>query len=425
MSRKAWTYISSVLLTGALLSVLAYTDRPPASALWVSVAVLAVLATLAQLFKVEAPNHVLFYATPVFFFAGVLLLPPRLIVLLIALPHLVEWARERVRRSSHLRAWYLQPFNVAMYTIAALSAHATYTVLAASLAPSVALSALLVVLLAALVYVLLNYLLLGVALLLARGVSVRESGLLDLESQITDLMLLYVGAIVAMLWHVNPWLIALTLSPLVLMYRALSIPQLKQQAQIDAKTGLANARHFGALFAAELERAQRFARPLAVVMADLDRFKAINDTYGHLAGDTVLATVAQIIRTTAREYDIAGRFGGEEFAIVLPEGGRAEAQAFAEHLRLAVEAARVAVPTSATPLSVTLSLGVACFPEHGDTPTELTQEADAALYQAKAGGRNRVACAAMPGSTSVEPGMAVGLPATLPAPASTPEPAPS
>jgi diguanylate cyclase (GGDEF)-like protein len=425
MSRQAWTYISSVLLTGVLLSVLAYTDRPPTSALWVSVAVLAMLATLAQLFKVEGPNHVLFYATPVFFFAGVLLLPPRLIVLLIALPHLVEWARERVRRSPHLRAWYLQPFNVAMYTIAALGAHATYTALATFLDPRFAFAALVAVLLAALVYVFLNYLLVGVALLLARGVPVRESGLLDLESQITDLMLLCVGAIVAMLWHVNPWLIALTLLPLVLMYRALSIPQLKQQAQIDAKTGLANARHFGALFAAELERAQRFARPLAVIMADLDRFKAINDTYGHLAGDSVLAAVAQVICTTTREYDIAGRFGGEEFAIVLPEVGLAGAQAFAERLRLAVEGARVAVPTNATPLSVTLSLGVACFPEHGDAPTALMQAADAALYQAKAGGRNRVACAAMPGSTSVEPGMAVGLPATFPAPASTPEPAPS
>src|SRR5947209_6789020 len=99
------------------------------------VALLAVLATLPQLFKAEAPNHVLFYASPVFFFAGVLLLPPRLIVLLIALPHVVEWIRERIRHSPHLRAWYLQPFNVAMYTIAALGAHATYTALATSLAP--------------------------------------------------------------------------------------------------------------------------------------------------------------------------------------------------------------------------------------------------------------------------------------------------
>ena len=190
-----------------------------------------------------------------------------------------------------------------------------------------------------------------------------------------------------------PWLLPLALAPLVLMYRALLIPQLKRDAETDAKTGLASARHLEALVVAELDRAARFGRPLAVLLADLDRFKAVNDTHGHLAGDAVLAAVGRIIRATLREYDIAGRFGGEEFVVALPEAGPAEAWAFAERLRQAVEAAPIAVAAGGVPLRVTISVGVACFPAHGATTTALTAAADAALYRAKAAGRNRVVVA--------------------------------
>jgi predicted signal transduction protein with EAL and GGDEF domain len=257
-------------------------------------ALLIVLATGAQLFKAEAPKHLLFYASPVFFFAGVnLLVHPFLLVLLVAVPHLVEWRKERWQRSPHLRAWYLQPFNVAMYIIAGLSARWVYTVLPMHLG-HVRDTALLtlVMALAALTYVVLNHLLLGVALVLARGVSWRDSGILAAGSLVTELTLLCVGIVIAALWPLDPWLIVPALAPLVLMYQALMIPKLKQEAQIDAKTGLPNARHVATLAAAEIERAARFNRPLALIMADLDRFKAINDTYGHLAGDAVLGVWA-------------------------------------------------------------------------------------------------------------------------------------
>src|SRR5947209_1144688 len=138
----------------------------------------------------------------------------------------------------------------------------------------------------------------------------------------------------------------------------------------------------------------RFNRPLAVIMADLDHFKRINDTYGHLAGDTVLQGLGTIIRTTIRQYDLAGRFGGEEFALVLPETGPAAALALAERLRWAVEAARFEVPSSPTPVHATLSLGVACFPADATTFPELLHAADVSVYQAKLGGRNRVVGAA-------------------------------
>ena len=320
--------------------------------------------------------------------------PPWLIPLLIAIPHLVEWIKERWTHSAHLRAWYLQPFNIAMYSIAALGAHGVYTVLQARLVHGLPLVPMIVVALAVLTYLILNYILLGLALVLARGVSWRASGVLDPETLLGDLILLCLGAVVAALWQVSPSLIVLALAPLVLMYRALLIPQLKQQAQTDAKTGLANARHFTALGTEEVERAGRFNRPLAVIMADLDHFKRINDTYGHLAGDTVLQGLGTIIRTSMRQYDLAGRFGGEEFALALPETGPAEALALAERLRQAVEAARLEVPSTPTPVQVTLSLGVACFPADATTLPELLHAADVAVYQAKLGGRNRVVGAA-------------------------------
>jgi diguanylate cyclase (GGDEF)-like protein len=130
-----------------------------------------------------------------------------------------------------------------------------------------------------------------------------------------------------------------------------------------------------------------------LIMADLDLLRNINNTYGHLAGDTVLAGIGQIIHENIREYDIAGRFGGEEFTIVLPEVGSAEARSFAERLREAVEAASFVVRTSDTPIRTTISLGVACFPWDAAMPTDLIHESDVAVYHAKLKGRNCVVCA--------------------------------
>lgn len=407
MSGVARLYITGVLVVGAALAGLAL--RVPAPIPWPLLALLLALATLAQLHKAEAPHHVLFYASPVFFFAGALLLPPPALVPLIVAPHAVEWARERLRRSPHLRAWYLQPFNMAMYTLATLAAHTAAALVAGAAGPGDATGAmdaalttaaawsLLAATLAALCYLLVNAVLLGMALALARGVALRASGLVDAQTLSLDALLVCVGAVTAVVWRANPWMLAPTLAPLVLMYRALLVPQLKREAESDAKTGLATARHLQTLASAELDRAARFGRPLAVLMADLDHFKRVNDAHGHLAGDAVLAAVGRLIQGRLRAYDIAGRFGGEEFMIVLPEVSQHEACAFAERLRRAVEAAEIAPPEArgavTAPLRVTLSVGVAGFPAHGATPAALTAAADAALYRAKLGGRNRVACA--------------------------------
>ena len=403
MSHRAWVYVLAVILAGAVLSALALPGATQSTYQWPTFTAFILLATLAQLFKARAPGHQSYHPTLVFLFASLLLLPPSLFVLLVLIPHLIEWAKERLLNSPRLRAWYLQPFNMAMHIVAGSAARWVYTALGTDPFTLFTPSSVLAVSTAALTYVLLNHLLTGLALVLARGVSWRQSGVLDIENQLTDLILLWLGYIVAVLWKLNSLLILPALSPLVLMYRALMIPQLKKEAQTDEKTGLWNAGYFVKLFTTEMERASRFDRPLALIMADLDLLRNINNTYGHLAGDKVLAGVGRIIRRTIREYDIAGRFGGEEFTIVLPEAGLIEVRSFAERLREAVEDASFEVATSPTPIQATMSLGVACFPRNATTPTDLIHEADVAVYQAKLKGRNCVVCASeVPHSLKLE-----------------------
>lgn len=393
MSFRAWVYIWGVLSAGLVLSALAFAHFVPATMHWQTFVTFLVLAVGAQHFAAVAPHRHSYYPSYVFFFTGVLLLPPALFVLLVAVPHLVEWAKARLLNSEHLRNWYIQPFNIAMHIIAGFTARWMHSSFQAEPGLFPLLSPVLIVTLVALSYVVLNNVLLGLALVLARGISWRDSGVLDLENLLSELIMLCLGYVVAVLWEINHWLILPALSPLGLMYRALQVPQLKEEARTDSKTGLWNARHFNTLFKAELERATRFNRPVAVIMADLDLLRNINNTYGHLAGDAVLTGIGTLLRSTIRDYDIAGRFGGEEFAIVMPEVGPAEAGALAERIRQAIQGARFEVATSPTPLSVTMSFGVACFPVDATSTTELIHEADAAVYQAKHQGRNRVVCA--------------------------------
>jgi diguanylate cyclase (GGDEF)-like protein len=154
------------------------------------------------------------------------------------------------------------------------------------------------------------------------------------------------------------------------------------EARIDALTGLANRRALEEILAAEISRAQRFEHQLAVVLLDLDRFKEINDSFGHAAGDLMLRTVSRLLTSLARQGDTVARWGGEEFVVVLPETDLEGARRFAERLRRTIEANPVGeMKTSA-------SCGVATMlPE--DSVDPLLGAADQALYQAKSNGRNR------------------------------------
>ncbi len=159
-------------------------------------------------------------------------------------------------------------------------------------------------------------------------------------------------------------------------------------ARTDELTGLNNRRAFSSLGRRALDQSRRYSRPLSLVMFDIDRFKAINDTYGHAAGDKVLQEVAGVILNTVRTPDIAGRIGGEELGVVLPETAQSEAVAFAERLRSALAA--LEVDYKGKMLRFTCSFGVASRAEDVVVLDTLLMRADEALYRAKEAGRDRV-----------------------------------
>jgi diguanylate cyclase (GGDEF)-like protein len=165
----------------------------------------------------------------------------------------------------------------------------------------------------------------------------------------------------------------------------------ERQASTDGLTELANRRQFEEALANEISRAERFGGTLALIVADLDDFKQVNDHYGHQAGDDVLRAFADVLRETVRDIDLAARYGGEEFAVLLPQTDLAGAERVAERLRERMEI-RLVEPASDSPFSVTASFGVASFPEAG-TPADLFAAADEALYRAKSAGKNCVICA--------------------------------
>lgn len=173
--------------------------------------------------------------------------------------------------------------------------------------------------------------------------------------------------------------------------RELAVSEAEQYAHaaaIDPLSGLFNRRYLHVRLEEELERARRHQIPLALLMIDLDDFKMVNDKYGHLAGDSVIKEVAVILRRTVRMFDVCTRYGGEEFAILMPNSGAQSAATVAERIRRRIESYRFSEPALA-PLTVTASIGLAVSTTQL-LPRDLIDRADQALYQAKSLGKNRV-----------------------------------
>jgi len=204
---------------------------------------------------------------------------------------------------------------------------------------------------------------------------------------LAELALLSLGGLAGYLAMTNAWLCLLVVVPTIALLRGVIGRELEAAARFDAKTGLLNAAAWEELTRRELVRAQRGGHPVAVLLVDIDRFKAVNDRHGHLVGDAVLRDVAGALSGGVRASDAVGRFGGEEFVVVLPEAGAGEALRIAERLRLRIGDLSVLLSGDA-PLSA--SIGVACAPLDGTELTDLMLAADAALYRAKERGRNRV-----------------------------------
>jgi diguanylate cyclase (GGDEF)-like protein len=191
----------------------------------------------------------------------------------------------------------------------------------------------------------------------------------------------------------NPLLAPAALPVVTLLQRSLRHIQLVNDSRADSKTGLLNAATWEREATAEVGRAVRTRTPLAVAILDIDRFKVINDTYGHLVGDQVLKEIARSLDSFLRDYDRAGRFGGEEFSLLLPQTRAVDAFRIAERVRANIAGLSIIVPgaTGGERVHVTVSIGVAALDSGSKREyTELMATADAALYRAKSSGRDQV-----------------------------------
>lgn len=241
---------------------------------------------------------------------------------------------------------------------------------------------------AAVLFSLLNIALIAIAAHTADPESPWKEVLWDRESMRLDIVELCLGVTVSISCGLNLGLLLLALPPVVLLQRSLLHAQLQAAARTDAKTGLLNAAAWQREADTEIVRARRTGDTLALLIVDIDHFKRVNDAHGHLVGDQVLVGVAATLRGQLREYDVVGRFGGEEFVVLLPGADIDEARRVAERLRVRV--GHMTIPVDETLVRVTISVGVALMSVHGDDLIDLLAAADLALYRAKELGRDRV-----------------------------------
>jgi diguanylate cyclase (GGDEF)-like protein/putative nucleotidyltransferase with HDIG domain len=383
LSRSAKLYLAAVVATAAAAFVPSVARLSADTEGWVVFAIFASAAAVAQLFPVHTPNNNAFTPAIVFMLPAAFLLSPELIALMAIVMHLPEWLKVRY-------PWFMQTFNIAKHTIALFAAYGVGHVALAYVPGPEQTSWVSAGVLASIVYVILDHNILAVMLRLARGMPMRDTGLLSFSSLSNELVVAMLGFALASFWETNPWLIPIGIAPMLLIHRSLAVPALEEEARVDPKTGLFNARYFATALTEELGRAKRFERPLALIMADLDLLRDINNTYGHLAGDAVLKGIAQIFRQQLRHYDVPARFGGEEFSILLPETPPEQALEIAERIRCAVAESTFEVETSSEPIKATVSIGVSGFPKDANDANELIHQADLAVYRAKLQGRNRV-----------------------------------
>jgi diguanylate cyclase (GGDEF)-like protein len=216
--------------------------------------------------------------------------------------------------------------------------------------------------------------------------------LLNRETLLADFAEFDLTLLITVVVAVNPVLAVVAVPTVLLARRFIMHSQLLAASRVDTKTGLLNASTWEREAEVEIARATRTGIPLAVALVDIDHFKAVNDTYGHLVGDKTLRAVTDALQSQLRAYDLAGRFGGEEFAILLPHAREVDALHVAERLRAHIAGMSVPVgddPESGPVVKVTISVGVASLDGTARELTDLLAAADAALYYAKETGRNR------------------------------------
>jgi diguanylate cyclase (GGDEF)-like protein len=215
---------------------------------------------------------------------------------------------------------------------------------------------------------------------------------LNREALQADFVQIDLGILITVVVAVQPVLAVFAVPTVLLARRFMMHAQLLAKSRIDTKTGLLNVATWESETATEISRARRTRSPLSVALIDIDHFKSVNDTYGHLAGDKVLRALGDAFRKQLRDYDVAGRFGGEEFVVLLPQADEADALSIAERLRTHIAGMSIPIGDEARSgacVKLTVSVGVAALGADGGGVTDLLAAADAALYYAKQNGRNK------------------------------------
>ncbi|HEY3737721.1 MAG TPA: GGDEF domain-containing protein [Jatrophihabitans sp.] len=334
--------------------------------------------------------------TSVWTFAGALVLPAGYAALLAILISVDIWIRRQKATGQYL---YRKVYSAATIVLACLTTTAVRSFVEQRVSgiPS-GLVTLIAIVAAAIVYTAVNRLLIILAARLANP-QARLPIIGSWGDNALELATLCLAAMSGVVLQHEPALCVLILLPMVLLQRGALVKQLETAATIDAKTGLLNAAVWQEAARRELARADREETTAALLVIDLDHFKTVNDTYGHLVGDAALFAVGTRLHNELRQSDMIGRFGGEEFVALLVGVSNAEAMATAERVRAAIASIHLSEITTedadTADLTLTVSVGLALFPEHETGLDALMRVADSALYQAKRAGRNQVRLAAV------------------------------
>jgi diguanylate cyclase (GGDEF)-like protein len=343
---------------------------------WQAVALLAAVAALTPLFTVYGPEFTVYDTAAVFVVAAALLTSPTLAAVVGIPACLVDALRRRISVVSLAH-------NSAAIALAAfatsLLAHAS-----SGLAPVPHALGLLVAVGCYACIITGADALFGY---FARGSSRPQ---LPATALAAEAALASLGVGFAALLGADPWRAPFALAPLLFIHRLQRLPALEEEAATDAKTGLLNMRCFERELERLCTRSEELARPLSLLVIDLDHLREINNRFGHLAGDAVIRAVARLIDAQLRPADRAARFGGEEFVVAIPEIDSADALAVATRLRETVASSLFHASDPPFTTRATVSIGVAHAPLDATTPRELLHAADLAVLQAKLLGRNRV-----------------------------------
>ncbi|TDO55053.1 diguanylate cyclase (GGDEF)-like protein [Kribbella sp. VKM Ac-2571] len=408
LPRAALAYVLAIdliavtITTFAVRSTVSGPDAGVRHSEWVAFAVLAVASTMHLEFArgIERRRELAANTSPhtnlkcLWIFAALLLLPLSLVVPLVVLAYTYSWFRVYGRTVAHRKV-----FSTSTYVLASAAAAAVLRAGGLLDAPRVPTGfwTLLVVLAAAATWWLVNYALVIGAILLSTPDATAREALGELSDQIVVCAGLGLGVAIAAVQTSYPWVVPVLMVTVLALHRDLLLPQYQRAAGIDSTTGLATSSYWASAVPAELARADTLRSTVGLLMLDLDKFKEINDTYGHPAGDEALRAAGEAIRAEVRNGDLVARVGGDELAVLLPGAFESEVLEIAERIRGRLATVTVSVSTTdggtATLDGVPASFGAAVYPAVANTMDQLILAADDALLRAKRSGRNQIVVA--------------------------------